>query len=224
MVAPYFADRAPHPGIPDGRGTSERPPLSYRIPTPSDGGFSRLCSWRLDSTPGRTAWSGRPGTCLFEIDQTKLLAYKQEILDRAGAAPACTRIPVAADLREEWPAVLLAAGFRPDEPVVWLAEGLLFYLPEAAVRTLLMTMASLSAPASLLEPTPSRRPYLPRRSAAPGSSSTPTQEPPSSSAPTIPRALSARAAGNQSSTWPENSAPTTVDHSHSPNRPAHHQG
>jgi len=34
MVAPYFADRAPHPGMPDDRGTSERLPLSYRIRTP----------------------------------------------------------------------------------------------------------------------------------------------------------------------------------------------
>jgi methyltransferase (TIGR00027 family) len=79
-----------------------------------------------------------------------VLAYKQEILDRAGAAPACIRLPVAADLREDWPATLSAAGFRPGEPAVWLAEGLLFYLPEAAARMLLTTMASLSAPASML--------------------------------------------------------------------------
>ncbi len=26
MVAPYFADRSPHPGVPDDRGTSECPP------------------------------------------------------------------------------------------------------------------------------------------------------------------------------------------------------
>ena len=86
----------------------------------------------------------------FEIDQPQVLAYKQDILDQAGAAPRCARIPVEIDLREEWPAILLAAGLRSDEPIVWLAEGLLFYLPEAAARMLLTTMASLSAPASLL--------------------------------------------------------------------------
>jgi methyltransferase (TIGR00027 family) len=102
----------------------------------------------LDTRAYRLIWPS--GTCVFEIDQPEVLTYKQEILDRAGAAPTCSRFPVAADLREDWPAILLAACFRPDEPAVWLAEGLLFYLPETAARTLLTTMASLSAPASLL--------------------------------------------------------------------------
>jgi len=35
MVAPYVADRAAHSGMPDDRGTSECPPLSYRIRTRS---------------------------------------------------------------------------------------------------------------------------------------------------------------------------------------------
>ena len=41
-------------------------------------------------------------------------------------------------------------GFQPAEATVWLAEGLLFYLPEVAVRSLLGTLAFLSAPDSLL--------------------------------------------------------------------------
>jgi methyltransferase (TIGR00027 family) len=102
----------------------------------------------LDTRAFRLVWPAETG--VFEVDQPQVLAYKQEILDRAGAAPTCARVPVAADLREDWPAILLAAGFRPDEPTVWLAEGLLFYLPEAAVRALLTSMASLSAPASVL--------------------------------------------------------------------------
>jgi methyltransferase (TIGR00027 family) len=102
----------------------------------------------LDTRAYRLVWPA--GTHVYEMDQPQVLAYKQEILNRAGAAPACTRVPVAADLREDWPAILRAAGFRPDVPTVWLAEGLLFYLPEAAARALLTTMASLSAPASVL--------------------------------------------------------------------------
>ena len=102
----------------------------------------------LDTRAYRLVWPA--GTCVYEVDQPQVLAYKQEILDRAGAAPACARMPVAADLRENWPAILRAAGFRPDQPTVWLAEGLLFYLPETAARTLLTTMASLSATASVL--------------------------------------------------------------------------
>jgi methyltransferase (TIGR00027 family) len=102
----------------------------------------------LDTRAYRLAWPA--GTCLYELDQPQVLAYKQEILDRAGATPACTRVPVPANLREDWPTILRAAGFRHDEPTAWLAEGLLFYLPEAAVRTLLGTMASLCAHGSVL--------------------------------------------------------------------------
>lgn len=102
----------------------------------------------LDTRAYRLVWPA--GTCLYELDQPQVLAYKHEILDRAGAAPACTRVPVAVDLREDWPSILRAAGFRPGRPTAWLAEGLLFYLPEAAARTLLGTMATLSAPGSVL--------------------------------------------------------------------------
>jgi methyltransferase (TIGR00027 family) len=102
----------------------------------------------LDTRAYRLAWPG--GTNLFELDQPQVLAYKQGVLDRAGATPTCARVPVAADLRDDWTAILLAAGFRPDEPTVWLAEGLLFYLPETSARALLTTMASLSASGSVM--------------------------------------------------------------------------
>jgi methyltransferase (TIGR00027 family) len=102
----------------------------------------------LDTRAYRLVWP--TGTHIYELDQPQVLAYKQEVLDRAGATPECVRVPVAADLRDDWPAILLAAGLRPDEPTAWLAEGLLFYLPETGARTLLTTMASLSAPDSVL--------------------------------------------------------------------------
>ena len=102
----------------------------------------------LDTRAYRLAWPA--GTRLYELDQPPVLAYKQKILDRAEATPACARVPVAADLKDNWPAILLAAGFRPDKPTVWLAEGLLFYLLEADARTLLKTLASLSASSSVL--------------------------------------------------------------------------
>jgi methyltransferase (TIGR00027 family) len=102
----------------------------------------------LDTRAYRLAWPD--GTCLYELDQPQVLAYKQEVLDRAEAVPACTRVPVSADLRDDWPAILTAAGFESGERTAWLAEGLLFYLPEAAARTLLETMALLSAPGSVL--------------------------------------------------------------------------
>jgi methyltransferase (TIGR00027 family) len=62
----------------------------------------------------------------------------------------CERHVVPADLREDWPAILLASGFEPDRTTAWVAEGLMFYLPEAAVHRLLDDTYHLSAPGSYL--------------------------------------------------------------------------
>ena len=102
----------------------------------------------LDTRAYRLSWPAE--VVIYELDQPQVLAYKQSVLDQAGASPLCERTSVAADLREHWPNELLAAGFRPAERTVWLAEGLLFYLPEAAVISLLRAMASLSASGSVL--------------------------------------------------------------------------
>jgi methyltransferase (TIGR00027 family) len=66
---------------------------------------------------------------VFEIDQPKVLAYKTSTLDAHGAVPKARRVAVAVDLRDDWPAALIAAGFDPTQPTAWLAEGLLPYLP-----------------------------------------------------------------------------------------------
>lgn len=102
----------------------------------------------LDTRAYRLDWPA--GTSVSEVDQPQVLAYKQQVLDDAGADPTCLRVPVDADLRQDWPTALLAAGLRADLPAVWLVEGLLFYLPETAAQNLLTTMASLSGPGSLL--------------------------------------------------------------------------
>jgi methyltransferase (TIGR00027 family) len=102
----------------------------------------------LDTRAYRLSWPA--GTVVYELDQPQVLTYKPTVLDQAGASPLCERVVVRADLREDWPSGLLAGGFRPEEDTVWLAEGLLFYLPETAVWSLLSTMASLSGTKSAL--------------------------------------------------------------------------
>ena len=58
---------------------------------------------------------------------------------------------VAADLcTHDWAASLRAAGHEPAIPTVWLLEGLLYYMPEAAVAALLRGCAAVSAPGSAL--------------------------------------------------------------------------
>src|SRR6185312_7496555 len=80
----------------------------------------------LDSRAYRLNWPA--GTTVFEIDQPKVLEYKTSTLDAHGAQPRARRVPVAVDLRDDWPAALIAAGFDPSQPTAWLAEGLLPYL------------------------------------------------------------------------------------------------
>ncbi len=55
------------------------------------------------------------------------------------------RRTVAVDLRDDWPTALQAAGFDPQAPAAWSAEGLLVYLPPEAQDGLLNSVTALSA-------------------------------------------------------------------------------
>lgn len=102
----------------------------------------------LDTRAWRLGWPH--GTVLFELDQAAVLARKAEVLAGAGAAPRCERREVEADLGSDWPGRLLGAGFAPDRPTAWLAEGLLFYLPDELLVRILDEIAASSAPESQL--------------------------------------------------------------------------
>lgn len=102
----------------------------------------------LDSRAYRLPWP--PGTEVYEIDQPKVLEYKAEILSSHGAHPSANRHAVAVDLRDDWPAALIDAGFDPARPTAWLAEGLLAYLPSDAQDRLFEMCTAQSAPGSQL--------------------------------------------------------------------------
>jgi methyltransferase (TIGR00027 family) len=99
----------------------------------------------LDARAWRLPWPA--GTAVYEVDQQQMLAYKAERLQAASAA---TRHAVVADLREDWPAALRAAGFEAERATAWLIEGLLVYLAPDEARTLLQTVTGLSARGSVL--------------------------------------------------------------------------
>ena len=100
----------------------------------------------LDSRAYRLTWPA--GTVVYEIDQPQVIAFKTQTLAELGATPTADRRVVAIDLREDWPAALRAAGFDPEQPTAWSAEGLLGYLPPEAQDRLLDTITELSAPGS----------------------------------------------------------------------------
>lgn len=102
----------------------------------------------LDTRAFRLTWPGE--VRLFELDQPSVLSYKQAVLQDAGASATCERVTVPVDLRDDWASRLLDQGYGPEDPAVWVAEGLLFYLPEVAVHRLLDIAADLSSPDSAL--------------------------------------------------------------------------
>jgi methyltransferase (TIGR00027 family) len=102
----------------------------------------------FDARAFRLPWP--PGTRCFEVDTPDVLGPKDEVLAAAHAEPACERVVVPCDLRDDWPAALRAAGLDPARPTAWIAEGLLVYLSAADVDRLLASVTRLSAPGSWL--------------------------------------------------------------------------
>jgi methyltransferase (TIGR00027 family) len=102
----------------------------------------------LDSRAYRLAWPA--GTVVYEVDLPQVIDFKTTTLAGLGAEPTTERRTVAVDLRDDWPAALRAAGFDPQAPTVWSAEGLLVYLPPEAQDALFDTITALSAPGSRL--------------------------------------------------------------------------
>ena len=100
----------------------------------------------LDSRAYRLAWPA--GMVVYEIDQPEVIAFKSETLAGLGITPTCQRRTVAMDLRNDWASALRRAGFDPQQPTAWSAEGLLGYLPPEAQDRLLDTITGLSAPGS----------------------------------------------------------------------------
>ena len=107
-----------------------------------------LLACGMDTRAFRLDWAA--GTTVFEVDRRAVLEFKDGVLAGLGARPRCARRVVPADLREDWVGALRAAGFAPDRPTAWLAEGLLYALDEHAADVVLDTLTAVSAPGSTL--------------------------------------------------------------------------
>jgi methyltransferase (TIGR00027 family) len=100
----------------------------------------------LDARSWRLPWPD--GVTVYELDQPKVLDFKASTLAEHGAQPACDRVAVAVDLRQDWPTALRQAGFDPSAPSAWSAEGLMPYLPAAAQDLLFDRVQGLAAAGS----------------------------------------------------------------------------
>ncbi|BCO35737.1 class I SAM-dependent methyltransferase [Mycobacterium heckeshornense] len=102
----------------------------------------------LDTRAYRLAWP--PAMVVYEIDQPRILEFKDAVLDEIGAAPTAERRTVGIDLRNDWPSALCEQGFDPTAPTAWSAEGLLMYLPAQNQDRLCDTISLLSAVGSTI--------------------------------------------------------------------------
>ncbi|WP_344882069.1 SAM-dependent methyltransferase [Allokutzneria multivorans] len=99
----------------------------------------------MDTRSYRLNWP--EGVHVFDLDLPEVLAFRDAVLSRL-AASGGHRTSVAADLREDWPRSLVAAGFDPTVRTLWVCEGLLYALPATAAEDLLTEITLLSSPAS----------------------------------------------------------------------------
>ncbi len=85
----------------------------------------------------------RPGQIrCFEVDMPETQASKRQLLEKAGIDSTVVAF-VAADFEtEDWLAQLVEAGFDPDNPAVFLWEGVIMYLDRPAVESTLRKIAS----------------------------------------------------------------------------------
>lgn len=102
----------------------------------------------MDTRFHRLPWPD--GVTVYELDRPALLDAKARMLADEPAPGGRTRRTVAVDLTQDWTGPLKEAGWHSEQPTLWVVEGLLFFLPEQAVRTLLSTVAQLGAPGSVL--------------------------------------------------------------------------
>ncbi|UQX12094.1 class I SAM-dependent methyltransferase [Candidatus Mycobacterium methanotrophicum] len=100
----------------------------------------------LDARSWRLPWPA--GVTVYELDQPKVLEFKSSTLQERGAQPTAKLVNVPVDLRHDWPTALRQAGFDPDAPSVFTAEGLLPFLPSAAQDLLFERIQALTAPGS----------------------------------------------------------------------------
>jgi methyltransferase (TIGR00027 family) len=100
----------------------------------------------LDARSWRLPWPD--GITVYELDQPRVLDFKSSTLAEHGAEPACNRVAVPVDLRQDWPTALREAGFDASAPSVWSAEGLMPYLPAAAQELLFERVQGLTIPGS----------------------------------------------------------------------------
>jgi methyltransferase (TIGR00027 family) len=102
----------------------------------------------FDTRAYRLDWP--PGVRMFELDLPGVVRYKRRVLRARAAQSRCELHHVSADLRDNWPDALPAAGYEPELPTAWLLEGLLIYLSADEVERVLGAVTRLASRGSVI--------------------------------------------------------------------------
>ncbi|KIY97078.1 hypothetical protein MNEG_10884 [Monoraphidium neglectum] len=89
----------------------------------------------------------------FEVDLPRVSEAKRALVAATlppGAAAGAAFVSADLSSPRQLRGALLPEGFDPSKPTVWLAQGLMMYLPAAAIAALLRELRALSAPGSRL--------------------------------------------------------------------------
>lgn len=98
-------------------------------------------AWRLEALRGAR---------VFEVDHPATQAYKRERAPRLGPMIAAVDYVAVDFTRDDLEKRLLAAGYDASVPTLWVWEGVIMYLDDAALRETLASIRRLAAPGSRL--------------------------------------------------------------------------
>lgn len=82
---------------------------------------------------------------VFELDYDIVLQYRTRVFSSLQAKPACHVVPVPCDLSlPSWVDLLIGAGFTPQQPTLWITEGILMYLTIPQIDVLMHAIVDMS--------------------------------------------------------------------------------
>ena len=80
---------------------------------------------------------------IYEVDLQLINQYKEDLLKNE--KPLCRLSRVSADLSNpDWASKLILSGFSSEIPVLWIMEGLVYYIEKELIITLLKNIANMS--------------------------------------------------------------------------------
>jgi methyltransferase (TIGR00027 family) len=123
----------------------------WLVATLAAGGYDQvvIAAAGMDTRAFRLTWPHPVD--VYELDRPATLDLKEGALDGCAPAAGVRRHLMRTDLvTDDWRAELIAAGFDPSRPAVWVLEGVLYYLAEDAARGLLRQLGTFCRPGSPL--------------------------------------------------------------------------